>query len=477
MKQIKISLATKFSLAFAAVVLATMAAVTFSVRQTTVTRFTEQYEQAVASSLQTLRADLANRRHDIRRRLGRLAEQLASDNQFRLQFLIYENLKSPLILNYAGPSMRTLGLDALEITDSAGRVLTSGHNLGAYGKDSGPVIQMLQSSESELPLVQVTTPRGSASCLAALESIRIGNRLLYLVGGVQLTPALLTQLTPNPSELIVLRTSNEIVKSTAAGFEDVAVHRFNPQDTTAAPESDRYTTGEFTLPFWQGDSTALAAISLIHPKTELSQLLRAINRRFLLIAGVGIVAAILLASLLARSVAKPLRRLAGAAGTLSLETLDAEFETDSKDEVGVLSKALSDMLSRLRRNRVALASAEKKAAFAQIARQVNHDIKNGFIPIRNVMRHWQEVANTEPKELPRIFDERKASILESVDYLEKLARGYSRLQPELQVVSVSVNDVLRSLVRNYSGVSNSAIELQTHLSTSEPHIMADRVQL
>src|SRR5262245_51389503 len=36
----------------------------------------------------------------------------------------------------------------------------------------------------------------------------------------------------------------------------------------------------------------------------------------------------------------------------------------------------------------------------ELARQLNHDVKNGLIPVRNVFRHLAQVARQEPERLP-----------------------------------------------------------------------------
>ena len=63
------------------------------------------------------------------------------------------------------------------------------------------------------------------------------------------------------------------------------------------------------------------------------------------------------------------------------------------------------------------------------ARQVNHDIKNGLIPIRNVVQHLAQVQEQQPEQLPAVFGERRATLESSIGYLDTLARNYARLTP------------------------------------------------
>jgi signal transduction histidine kinase len=78
---------------------------------------------------------------------------------------------------------------------------------------------------------------------------------------------------------------------------------------------------------------------------------------------------------------------------------------------------------------------------------VNHDIKNGLVPIRNVLRHLSEVARDDPAALPRIFEERRGTLESSLAYLDTLARNYARLSPAAQPAACDVNAVVAEIVR------------------------------
>ena len=154
-----------------------------------------------------------------------------------------------------------------------------------------------------------------------------------------------------------------------------------------------------------------------------------------------------------------------------------DFDAGGFDEVGILSRKLQEMVKRLRQSLVELSAAEQKAAFADIARQVNHDIKNGFIPIRHVMQHWEEVSQEEPDELLKYFQERKTTVMESLEYLENLARGYSRLRPTIHLSDIHVNELIEALLKNYQFSSNGNIRYHTKLDKANPHVEADSIQL
>jgi len=73
------------------------------------------------------------------------------------------------------------------------------------------------------------------------------------------------------------------------------------------------------------------------------------RRNVLLIVIVAVVASMVLASLLARSIARPIKEAVGFADAMSKGDLSHKLDIEQKDEMGVLAKALNTMASNLRR--------------------------------------------------------------------------------------------------------------------------------
>src|SRR4029078_983194 len=89
---------------------------------------------------------------------------------------------------------------------------------------------------------------------------------------------------------------------------------------------------------------------------------------------------------------------------LDLDPPDVDFDPGT-DEVGRLSRLLGDLAARLRTSTARVREAERRGTIGGVAPQINHDIKNGLIPLRNVMRHLAQVERDEPNALPGVFAE------------------------------------------------------------------------
>jgi signal transduction histidine kinase len=112
-------------------------------------------------------------------------------------------------------------------------------------------------------------------------------------------------------------------------------------------------------------------------------------------------------------------------------------------------------------------------AMGDLARQVNHDVKNGLVPIRHVLRHLDDIARERPGALPEIYAERRGTLESSVSYLEALARNYARLSPAAAPETCEVNALVAELVRGLA--AGGMVEART--GEAVPPVLADRLML
>jgi two-component system nitrogen regulation sensor histidine kinase NtrY len=131
------------------------------------------------------------------------------------------------------------------------------------------------------------------------------------------------------------------------------------------------------------------------------------------------------------------------------------------------------MTERLRLGAGRLRDAERRVAMGDLARQVNHDIKNGLAPIRHVLRHLDEVARKDPAALAGVLAERKGTLDSSLAYLDTLARNYAGLSPALRREPCDVNAVIEEVAAG----SVRERRVKTVLAAGLPSAAADRLVL
>ncbi len=113
---------------------------------------------------------------------------------------------------------------------------------------------------------------------------------------------------------------------------------------------------------------------------------------------------------------------------------------------------------------------ERRVVIGELARQVNHDVKNGLAPLRNVLRHLMQVARDKPAELPQVFAERQGTVESSISYLETLAANYAKLSPQSERKATDVNAVVRETIGGSSSV-------RAKLADGLPPVSADALVL
>ncbi len=436
-------------------------------------RLTSQYERSVSASRDVFQQDLARQRISLDARLRALAELIDGDAQQRAALL--GRAERGVILNYAANVMPAAGLDYLLMLDSTGDVLSSGHFRNEYDRRMAALPKLLAADGPVL--VATRRPQGPFLVLVRARTFQIGDQRFALAGGIEIDSTFLRGLTRADSTVVVaLEYPGGALRSTLP--VEGARGREGPGREGRNDDLSAITT-RVVLPFVDDVSgsadSAQANWIIAHSLAPLRRVQRAMDRWFL----VGIGAAVLLAFLIARAlsarVTQPLEELAAQAERVNLERLDVGFATDRQDEIGSLARLLDTMVKRLRASANQLRDAERRATVGEMARQVNHDIRNGLLPIRNVILHLTEVARETPAELGSVFAEREETLQGGIGYLESLATNYARLSPRSERRVCDVNAIVRTVLRDAAAAGHARVQLD--LSETTPRVAADPVAL
>jgi signal transduction histidine kinase len=345
----------------------------------------------------------------------------------------------------------------LQLQDEDGRILSSGHFRNEYDRVDATTLRALREHADRAILLDVRTPGGPRLTLARARPLRLGATTLWLAGGTDVTASFLESLAV--ADLIVaLRTPADTLR--AGG--DAATGDVTVEETIELPYVDAV-----------NESGGEASFIVAHANAPLAALRRRIDRWLIVAVAVTGAAALLLANWIATQVTRPLEDLARAAARVDLERLDVGFPARRQDELGTLARVLQTMTERLRGSAAQLRDAERRATVGEIARQVNHDVKNGLVPIRNVVRHLAEVARDDPAQMAPIFRDRQHTLESAVAYLESLAGNYARLSPRAQREPCDVNAILRDVAR---GVRHGE-RIRMRLGEPLPRVLGDPVAL
>jgi signal transduction histidine kinase len=446
---------TRLFLALLVTVLIPLLALVYGIRREMERRLTHEYETRVGAMASVIAADLEQESRGLGARLTALDSALSHDDRFRLAAVRREPASRRYLLDYAGEAMALSGLALLQVQDSVGRILTSGHFRNEFDRLQ-PELPSLLIAAGTMTLVQTRTPEAPLLALARVDSFKVGGQKFTLVGGLEARRTLLQQLTPGGDLSVSLDLPGQAAEATSGArvVRELRLPYINLLDSSVTTDTARFlVTQSFAT---------------------LETLRRSVDRWFLvalvLTIGVSLIGAAWLASVISR----PLRDLARKTSEIDLDRLDQAFDSDRSDEIGALSRLLGAMTQRIRVSSARLREVERRAAIGDVARQVNHDIKNGLAPIRNVLRHFSQVSQQQPQLLPEVFSERRSTLESSVEYLETLARNYARLSPDVDRHPCDVNLLVKEVLRN---TRNDGTEFHARLSETLPPIMAESLSL
>lgn len=438
---------TRLFVALFAAALVPVALLAYGVRRELSLRVAADAAEAAGAAVDDVRRDLRAEERGLRRQLGSEAAALAAGNDLRLAVLAGDSGASRRLLDWAGAAMRSAGLDLLRLHDANGRILSSGHFRNEFG-GVDPLLPAGLAGEG-LALARVRSPGDPLLAWVAAENFTAAGRRFTLVGG---------------------RRADSGAMLRARGAVEVALRTPDEISVAGTP------IAQLPVPFF--DALAgrrdTARIVLTRDDAGLVAARRRVDRWTAAAVGVTLLLSLALAAWLAARIARPITELADKTRTLDLDRLDQRFGTDREDEIGALAGLLDAMVVRLRRSTAALRESERRAATGDLARQVNHDIKNGLAPIRHVLRHLAQVAERDPATLAAVYADRRATLESSVDYLDGLAREYARLTPALTRTVCRPADVLRAAAAAVHA-PNARVEVRAAETT--PSVRADALVL
>jgi signal transduction histidine kinase len=451
---------SRLLLAFVVAALVPLVLLGAGVRKQLTARLSAQHVARVQALARVAEQDLNRESESIAARLSTLIRSAEEDNRLRLALRGAPEDRTYL-LDYAERAMRLSSLSMLQVQNEEGRILSSGHFRNEFDRLEPELPRLLATAHDAGVLVRVRAPEGDRLVLARLDSMRIGDRRFTLVGGIAVDRPLLARFARDGELRVTVITPRDTIASDSgpvATSEIAADVPLRFADTGAPNEAQ-------LVP---------ARIAITHSTADLELLHRDVNRWLIAALLTATAAALGLGVWLSTTLSRPLDLLAQATAQIDLDGPDIELATARNDEIGMLARRLGGLSRRVRASAGKLRDAERRATVGDMARQVNHDIKNGLIPIRNVLRHLSQVQEQQPETLASVFAERRSTLESSVGYLDTLARSYARLTPKVESRAIDANAIVLDVTRS---AATGAVTINTELADGLPPVLADPVVL
>ncbi len=179
---------------------------------------------------------------------------------------------------------------------------------------------------------------------------------------------------------------------------------------------------------------------------------------------------------MAERIADPVRRLTRATGRIASGDFDARIAVRSSDELRRLVDAFNSMAQELKEQRAQLERTNRLEAWAEMARQVAHEIKNPLTPIQLSAEHLRRVHADRGTPLSPVLEGCVDSILGQVHLLRQIAAEFSSFasSPIARPANVDPVRLVHDVVEPYRAGLEGRIAIDNQVKGSLPAVYVDK---
>ncbi len=508
----------KLLLLFAATVLLCVAVISASVYNT-IRRSFERADQERANAVAAqFWSEFQRRGQEVARKVQAVA---ASESVQRIALdLNHGSIAASGYVSEARTLARQQQLDFLEIVDSRGAILSSAQWQAKFGYPEAAIPAETNSTSvtpsPEPPsgafLKREDLPDGATLGLFALREARVGEQLLYVIGGERLDQQFLSTLEIPAGTRVLLYQNldakwnpNELLdlNGPAAGADKIAplaasvratlresqgVIHWSSDRSSDPADAEVFHAIPLTGPVFDaanqraanpnGANQQLLGILLVgSSRRPLIELQRQIISTAMLVGGMGILVAVFASLWFGARITRPVVSLADAARRVAAGDLGAKVEVESGDELGALAAAFNRMTEDLAQQKDRAVQAERVAAWRELARRLAHELKNPLFPLQVTVENLMRAKQKSPEIFEEVFHEGTATLLAEINNLKTIVSRFSEFSkmPQPQLRPTQVNDVVRSVLQVFRAhlQEKSQIVVRTELADDLPEISAD----
>ena len=257
-------------------------------------------------------------------------------------------------------------------------------------------------------------------------------------------------------------------------YRKIVLDRLDSVLTEERAEDFTYMLG--AAPVGAGEQKAILTVPLTLRQQAIRRELDDLTRRLQLATLVFILIGAALGYTMAERIADPVNRLTRATRRIAKGDLDARIAATSSDELRRLVEAFNSMAEDLSRQRAQLERTNRLEAWAEMARQVAHEIKNPLTPIQLSAEHLRRVHADRGRPLDPVLDECIDSILSQVRLLRQIAGEFSSFasSPTPRPEATAIAELVEEVVLPYRAGTAGRIAITVEMPRDLPRVPIDR---
>jgi signal transduction histidine kinase len=228
-----------------------------------------------------------------------------------------------------------------------------------------------------------------------------------------------------------------------------------------------------------GTRSTMLTVPLALRQQEVDQEIDRLDRHVLLAALLFALLGAGIGYSMAERIGDPVNRLTRATRRIARGDFSARVVETSSDELRRLVADFNQMAAELQRQRTELERTHRLEAWAEMARQVAHEIKNPLTPIQLSSEHLVRVNKDRGEPLTPVLEECVNAIQSQVRILRQISAEFSNFasRPTPQPTSTSLNELVASVFEPYSAGLGERIRIVIDVPASLPPVLVDRTLL
>jgi two-component system, NtrC family, nitrogen regulation sensor histidine kinase NtrY len=238
-----------------------------------------------------------------------------------------------------------------------------------------------------------------------------------------------------------------------------------------------YSVASVPLQLEEAGEPWILSLPLVLPQRDVQATVADIERRVRLASVVFFVLAAGLAHSMARRISGPISSLTEATRRIAQGDLDARVAATSGDELRHLVEGFNQMACELETQRRDLERSNRLAAWAEMARQVAHEVKNPLTPIQLSAEHLRRVWQDRERhaDFGATLEACTDAILKQVRSLRGIVTEFSAFArpPAAALAPQDPAALLEEIVRPYQAALPQGVVLTLETAPA-PAVMADR---
>jgi signal transduction histidine kinase len=263
------------------------------------------------------------------------------------------------------------------------------------------------------------------------------------------------------------------------GEIDYEIRYVNKPFYTQRQKIGSYSFQSLTIPYTFFRSHFLISLPFPFERQEIAKATEQLVE-FLVFISIFFIGVILLfARGMGQMVISPIKKLMAGTKEVGLGNLDISIDHKSRDEMKTLIDGFNSMIQNLKKHQQEIADLSKKAAWAEMAQKVAHEIKNPLTPIQLSAEHLLRVYEDKRGDFERALKESTSYIIGEVENLRKIAQEFLELSKDtkLKKEHFDLREAIEEVITPYKKMLSERIKFREIYQGETFHLEADKSKI